>query len=97
MAIGLGPRYNWVAEEYGTPEAREKIEQTLGQLLGRPVRIQFERSSEEAHPAATPEPAAPVRRDGLADDPMIQKVVELFEARPVHLEAEEDLSPSSSA
>ncbi|MHC5537814.1 DNA polymerase III subunit gamma/tau [Singulisphaera rosea] len=97
LAIGLGPRYNWVAEEYGVPEAREKIEQTLGQLLGRPVRIQFERSSEDSHPGATPEPVAPVRRDGLADDPMIQKVVELFEARPVHLEAEEDLSRSSSS
>jgi hypothetical protein len=28
------------------------------------------------------------------DDPMVQKVVELFEARPVHLEYEEDPEPT---
>ena len=44
----------------------------------------------------TPNPPAPaVRGPGdLGGDPMVQKVVQLFEARPVHLEVEEERETS---
>jgi DNA polymerase-3 subunit gamma/tau len=90
LAITLPPGYNWVADECDPPESREKIEQILGRLLHQRVRVRFDRSSE----ADAPAPAAPAsnssRGDELAGDPMIQKVVELFEARPIHLEMDEE-------
>lgn len=95
LVIRLNARYNWVADECGSREALEKIEGTLAQLLSRPVRLKFETSTEEPASAAPPPPSASARRDELAGDPMIQKIVELFEARPIHLEAEEDLTQSS--
>jgi DNA polymerase-3 subunit gamma/tau len=96
LVIGLPPRYNWVADECGEPEARASIEQALEHLLRRPVALRFQRAAEEA--AAAPPPTAPPakRREEVAEDPMVQKVVELFEARPVHVEVEEDFSRSSN-
>jgi hypothetical protein len=50
------------------------------------VTVRYEQSSEES-PAAGAGIAADSRRpERLAADPMIQKVVELFEARPLHLD-----------
>ncbi len=48
------------------------------------VRFHQERAAEET-PGEGREPDPP-RADGLASDPLIQKVVELFEARPVQLD-----------
>ncbi|WP_422926495.1 DNA polymerase III subunit gamma/tau [Singulisphaera sp. PoT] len=96
LVIRVNPRYNWVIDECGSREALDRIEGTLAQLLSRRVTIKFESSPDAEAPAATPSPASAVaRRDELAGDPMIQKIVELFEARPIHLEAEEDATPSS--
>ncbi len=92
LVIRLSARYNWVAEECGSREATEKIESALHQLLSRRVTLRFEQTAEEEAPVAPVAPSIAVRRDELAGDPMIQKLVELFEARPVHLEAEEDVT-----
>jgi hypothetical protein len=99
LVFRLGPSYNWVGEECGAPEARTRIEAALGQLLDRPITIQFDRLDEEdpgtvgAKPPATPGSSG--RRPGdLEGDPMVQKVVQLFEARPVHLEVEEERETS---
>jgi len=97
LVIEVPPRYNWVVDECETAEARARIEHALQSLLHRPVSVRFDRSA-EAEPRASPAQAAtPNRRGDLAGDPMVQKVVELFEARPLHLEYEEDSPPSASS
>jgi DNA polymerase-3 subunit gamma/tau len=95
LVIGLSSRYNWVAEKCDTVEARAKLEHVLLKVLNRRLTVRFDRGSEE--PASTqasvsvPSP----RREGVDGDTLVQKVVELFEARPFSLEFEEDTPPSS--
>jgi len=101
LVVSLGAGYNWVAKECGAPEARAKIEQALQQLLHRPLTIRFATAEGGDDPATSsalpPSPPAPSGRALLEEDPMVRKVVELFEARPVHLEVEEDATrPSRS-
>jgi hypothetical protein len=89
LVIGLPPTSNWVADECDTPETREKIALALQKLLKRPVSIRFDRASDESV-LAIPAASGPVNhREKLEGDPMVQKVIELFDARPFHLEAEE--------
>jgi DNA polymerase-3 subunit gamma/tau len=100
LVIRLDGGYNWVADECEAPEALARIEQELGHLLGRPVSLRFERGRDEegdggstrpgppAGPGPTPE-GAPRRPAEIEGDPMIQKVVQLFEARHVLTEVED--------
>ncbi len=87
LVIDVPAVYNWVADALDTAEVRPRIEAALGQLLGKSVPVRFVR----AVPAAveTPEPTPPARPDDLAHDPMVRKVIELFEARPHFLEVED--------
>jgi DNA polymerase-3 subunit gamma/tau len=94
LVIPVGARYNWIAEDCGTPEAVAQIEQVLRRLFHRPMKIRFERSAEEPTPSPSSTPVSQSRREDLASDPLAQKVEELFEARVVHLEAEDDSSQS---
>jgi DNA polymerase-3 subunit gamma/tau len=94
LVIGLSARYNWVAEKCDTPEGRSKLEQVLLKVLNRRLTVRFERAPEDPATTQASSPS-PSRRDGLDGDPMVKKVVELFEARPFSLEFEED-SPQSS-
>jgi DNA polymerase-3 subunit gamma/tau len=90
LVIAPKPGYNKMADICEPKEAREKIGQALQRLLHRPIRLRF-RPSEGPARTALPDTATDSRRpDALAHDPMIQKVVELFEARPMHLEYEDD-------
>ena len=79
-----------MVDSCGTPEALEKIGHCLQRLLRRPVTVRYERSSEPSG-AGQPGSSGEYRRtEVLAADPMVQKVVELFEARPLHLEYDDD-------
>ncbi len=90
LVIAAKPGYNSLADSCGTHEARERIAHTLQRLLRRPVTVRYDRSVEAA-PAGDRESSSELRRpEILAADPMIQKVVELFEARPLHLEYDDD-------
>jgi DNA polymerase-3 subunit gamma/tau len=99
LAVRLPVGYNGSVLECDTPEVRARIEQVLQNFLHRPVMVRFERSEGEgAGPSSdsSPSPSAPSasarRRDELEGDPMVRKVVELFEARPWHLEFEDEAS-----
>ena len=88
--------YNHVAEKCDTPEGRQKIEQALRSVLHRPVSVRFERVDGPgfgADPAAVagPGPAPPPRKrdEPLEGDPMVRKMVELFEARLLHVDDED--------
>jgi DNA polymerase-3 subunit gamma/tau len=86
LVIAAKPGYNSVADLCGSEEAREKIELCLQRLLHHHVTVRYEQSSEEAQAAGAGIAAHSRRPERLAADPMIQKVVELFEARPLHLD-----------
>jgi DNA polymerase-3 subunit gamma/tau len=99
LAFRLPPGYNRVADECDTPESRPKIEQALASLLHRQVIIRFERSAEAPETQAEGDAtAAPVRRreEVLEGDPLVRKVVELFEARLLHPEYDDDPPRPSS-
>jgi hypothetical protein len=89
VVIGLGAGYNSVADKLDTPEVRTKIEQALQKHLQRPVTVRFERSTADDS-AESHTDTASTRLDGLAGDPMVQQVVELFQAQPVQVEFEDD-------
>jgi len=54
------------------------------------VTVRYQRSVEPAQASAHEAFPEPRRPEILAADPMVQKVVELFEARPLHLEYDDD-------
>jgi DNA polymerase-3 subunit gamma/tau len=92
LVIRVGVGYNWVADECDAPEPRARIEKELWKLLDRPVTVQFERdesgSAGNVPGTTAPAPAPPVPRQpgDLESEPIVQKVVQLFGARPVNVE-----------
>ncbi len=90
LVIAAKPGYNSLADSCGTEEAREKIARCLQRLLRRSVTVRYHRSLEPAQGSAHEPFPEPRRPEILAADPMVQKVVELFEARPLHLEYDDD-------
>jgi DNA polymerase-3 subunit gamma/tau len=90
LVIAAKPGYNSFADSCGTDEAREKIGQCLRRLLHRPVTVRYQQSVEPLPADAQASSAEPRRPELLAADTMVQKVVELFEARPLHLEYDDE-------
>ncbi|HEV3122259.1 MAG TPA: DNA polymerase III subunit gamma/tau, partial [Isosphaeraceae bacterium] len=95
LVITLKPDYNSLAEECGTPEAKARIEGALKAVYGLPVKLRFDKlqpklQEEETH-SSTPAPPRQPPADELGADPLVQKVVELFEARRVLVDAEDEI------
>jgi DNA polymerase-3 subunit gamma/tau len=89
VVIGLPHRYNYIAEECENHDVRAKVESALAAALGRLARFRFDRSAEpEVIEPARTGPAANVQE--LASDPLVQRLVELFEARKVRVEVDDD-------
>jgi DNA polymerase-3 subunit gamma/tau len=88
LVIAARPGYNSVADVCGTAEAKDKIEQCLHRLLRRPVTVRYDRSTDSRQEGSAPESESGAGRtaDVLTADPMVQQVIELFEARPLHVE-----------
>jgi DNA polymerase-3 subunit gamma/tau len=86
LVISSKPGYNSVADSCGTPEALRRIAHALQRLLNRPVNLRYERATEDGESPAEARQSEKRRAEALLSDPMIQQVVELFEARPVQLE-----------
>jgi DNA polymerase-3 subunit gamma/tau len=87
LVIGAKPGYNSVADPCGADDARKRIAECLQWLLQRPLSVRYESSETSDAPGDAPE-SGPRRIDQLMTDPLVQKVVELFEARVSHFEAE---------
>ena len=99
LVIAARPGYNNPTfDECGTPEAQTKIGQALQRLIHRPVKIKYERrAAHDDQRQADSRPSEAERANSVASDPMVQRVLELFEARPVQLDYdEEDASPEDS-
>ena len=94
LVIAAKPGYNSLADSCGTDEAKERISHCLQRLLRRPVTVRYQRVVESMSPAPAAPAGEPRPTEILAVDPMVQKVVELFEARPLHLEYDDDSEPT---
>jgi DNA polymerase-3 subunit gamma/tau len=96
LVISLRPDYNNLAEECGTPEARTRIEGALKAVYGMPIKIRFDKlQAQPPQPQestlSSPQPPAVAPADDLGADPLVQKVVELFEARRILVDAEDEI------
>ncbi len=96
LVIAAKPGYNSMAEVCGTPEALLKIGQGLQRLIHRPVNVKYERSSDSGESAADSRPSELSRAESVMADPMVQKVMELFEARPYRTDVNDSTESSHS-
>jgi DNA polymerase-3 subunit gamma/tau len=96
LVVAPKPGYNSEAEVLATPEALEALKLGLERLLHQVLTIRYERAA--AHDAAEPpaRPQANRRLETMMADPMVQKVVELFEARSVQLDYDDPEATSST-
>ena len=74
--------YNPTEAELGR-EILDLLGHGLHRLIHRRATVRFELRSAGDAPASETRPAEPRRTDSLSADPLVQKVVELFEARSV--------------
>jgi DNA polymerase-3 subunit gamma/tau len=93
LVIAAKPGYNSLADACATDEARERIGQCLQRLLHRHVGVRYQLSaaSEQANPR--PSHVEDRRPEGLEADPIVQKVIELFEARELKVYYENEQDP----
>ncbi len=98
LAIRVPAGYNLVSAKCGTPESVARIEHALQSLLRRPIKVRFDACEVETAPGASAVEAPAVRpRDEILEtDPMVRKIVELFEARRLHTEYDDEGSSQSN-
>jgi len=98
LAISLSKGYNWIADECEVPEVRAKIARELQSLLDCPVLVEFNRSLAEGLESDTELSTGTLAQDLESPqvrsseperDPMVQRIVQLFDARPVYMEADD--------
>jgi DNA polymerase-3 subunit gamma/tau len=89
LVIAAKQGYNSVADACGTPDALLKIEQSLERLVHRHVTVKYEHALQAPGAGRDTRPPEARRGDALSSDPMVQKVIELFEARSIQLEFED--------
>ncbi len=87
--------YNTIEVALGS-EILESLGRGIQQLIHRHVTIRFDRPAVGRNSTPETPPTESRRADALMVDPLIQKVVELFEARTVQLDYDEpDATPSA--
>ncbi len=89
LVIAAKPGYNADGVDPGAPETLRDLGHKLHRLVHRPVTVRYERSASGKDGMADSRPAESRRTDSLMADPLVQKVVELFEARSVQLDYDE--------
>lgn len=88
LVIAAKPGFSGVADPCGAEDARKRIAECLQWLLQRPLSVRYESSASADFPQPAEADVAPRRIDQYTNDPLVQKVVELFEARVSHVDAE---------
>ncbi|WP_165223928.1 DNA polymerase III subunit gamma/tau [Aquisphaera insulae] len=96
LVIGAKAGYNSQADACGTPEAIAKIEQALQRMFHRPISVRYHQTAVAESPGVRGTSSESRRQEVLAGDPIVQRMVELFEARPLHLEYEEEPQPGAN-
>jgi DNA polymerase-3 subunit gamma/tau len=70
----------------GTPETLELLARAFQTVMNRAIEVRFHPSSPCVDAAQDGRELEPRRVEALTSDPLVQKVVELFEARPVQMD-----------
>jgi DNA polymerase III subunit gamma/tau len=86
LVVPITEGYNWVADSCDTADNRARIDATLREIADRPLTIQFSRPES---PVVVAEAPVPTVQEDLASDPLVARAMELFEARPVHIEPDD--------
>ncbi|HZW31083.1 MAG TPA: DNA polymerase III subunit gamma/tau [Isosphaeraceae bacterium] len=95
LVLAPKPGYNSEAEVLATPEVLQSLELGLERLLHRVLSVRYEPAAARGVADLPPRPPASRVLDTMMADPMVQKVVELFEARSVQVDYD-DREPLSS-
>jgi DNA polymerase-3 subunit gamma/tau len=83
----VAPKPGYTADEnVCTPDVLERVGRELQKVIRRPVAVRFQPATATADSPADGQDGEPRRADPLTSDPLVQKVVELFEARPVQMD-----------
>ena len=85
LVIAPKAGYNTVEAALGS-EILENLGRGIQGVIHRRVTIRYERPATGDDGSPGTRPADPKRADSLMADPLVQKVVELFEARSVQLD-----------
>ncbi len=76
LVVGVPETYNGAIEECRTPEASRAVESKLSEAFGRAIRVRFEIVAGEQ--GSNDRPAAV---EAHRDDPLVKRMIELFDAR----------------
>ena len=85
LVIAPKAGYNTVEAALGS-EILENLGREIQGVIHRRVTVRYERPAAGDEGSPDTRPAEPRRTDSLMADPLVQKVVELFEARSVQLD-----------
>ena len=78
--------YSHFKDQLERPERRQKLEQTLADVAGRPIRVEFDLLPDEPHsaaPVAKPQPTAARRRQRIKElerNLLVQQAIAVFDA-----------------
>jgi hypothetical protein len=86
LVIAPKPGYNAIDETIVSAESLEVLRTTIQRFIHRPVEVRFQPSSGSDKASQDGSEPEPRRADALSADPLVQKVIELFEARPVQMD-----------
>jgi DNA polymerase-3 subunit gamma/tau len=86
LVVAPKPGYNATKESLIPDETLEALGTAIQRLIHRHVAVRFQPSP--TSDVVPPEERTPEARraDALTSDPLVQKVVELFEARPIQMD-----------
>ncbi len=92
----VSPRPGYTgAESVFSAETSEALASVLQRWSRRPIQVRF-RASGSGEGSAKLVEDEPRRADAITSDPLVQKVIELFEARPVQVDYEGPEDPASA-
>jgi DNA polymerase-3 subunit gamma/tau len=89
------PSYNWAIAAIRQSDSLPRIEGTLSELLGRRVSVRFQLDEQAAEPER-PRPALdPEAGRNALEDPLVSRLLELFDARTLRVEADPDATAAA--
>jgi DNA polymerase-3 subunit gamma/tau len=89
LVIAAKPGYNQFDDDCSSPESLESIRHGLQKLLHRTLSVHYERSQAPRVAEHANLEGPRQRTDRLMSDPLVNKVIELFEAKPHQLDFDE--------
>ncbi len=90
LVIEPPPGYNWLIDALDRADLRTKVDSALRQWFQRTVELRLNRVAEVKAPTSSRHLGSDAHDDALRDEPLIQFLVEKFEAKKVRVDVEDD-------